>query len=57
MEGRLVVGAGRTEGEKVLCGLGDGLAVYLDLDVAVGGVQLGISIQWITRYLTVWHSQ
>jgi hypothetical protein len=41
MEGRVVVGAAGAEGEEVLSCLGDGFAENLELDVAVGGVELG----------------
>lgn len=41
VEGRGVVGTGGAEGEEVLGGLGYGFAEDFELDVAVGGVQLG----------------
>lgn len=40
MEGATVVEAGSAEGEEVLGCLGDGLAEYLDFEVAFGGMQL-----------------
>jgi hypothetical protein len=41
MERGHIVGAAGAEGEEILSGLGDGFAEDLELDVAVGGVQLG----------------
>jgi hypothetical protein len=52
VERRGIVEAGRAEGEKVLCGFGDGFAEDFKLDVAFGSVQLcavrGISLMGIT---------
>ena len=41
VEGGVVVGAAGAESEEVLGCLGDGFAEDLELDVAVGGVELG----------------